>query len=453
MKKSNANASDVQDVSADTLRDPLDTARPIRWGAIVLIAGLGAVIAWAALAPLDQGVPAQGVISIEMRRKTLQHQTGGVVKSVLVKEGDWVKAGQTLMVLDDTFSRANYDAVRTGYLSARAAQSRLLAEQGPAESLAFEADLRALLGEAAFKGVAANQVQLFEARRASLAADLSAMERSLEGLGAQLAGSQQSLANRLAQAQLQEQQVAAVRDLAGEGYASRNQLLQLEQSQTELRVSIGDLRANQERLKAAIAETRQRVLQRRSEYLREVSTQLAEVRKDVDGGAERLRSAAMDLARVEIRSPVDGQVVGLAVTDAGGVISPGQKITDVVPRDEALLVDAKIPPHIIDKVSLGMAAEVRFSTFANTPQLVVQGTIVSLSSDALAETGPMGPMSMGSYYLARIQLTAEGMKKLNGHVMRPGMPAEVLVRLGERTMLQYLLHPLTKRIAASMKEE
>jgi protease secretion system membrane fusion protein len=177
---------------------------------------------------------------------------------------------------------------------------------------------------------------------------------------------------------------------------------------------------------------------------------LADVRREVQSGQEKLKAVTEELARTQIRSPVDGQVIGMAVSSVGGVVSPGQRLMDIVPQGEALLVDAKIPPHIIDKVHTGQTVEVRFSTFANSPGLVLDATLLSLSSDVVNEQTPMG---MQMYYLARVQISPKGTAALGSRVMQPGMPAEVLIKTGERTFMTYLLHPLTKRIAASMKEE
>ena len=266
------------------------------------------------------------------------------------------------------------------------------------------------------------QVQLFNARRAAYRAQVGGMAEMIE--------------SRKAQAAFQTQQVQSIRELAKEGYASRNQLLQLEQSQAELRTSLTDLQTNYARVQ--------------QEYVKELSAQLADVRKEVQSGQEKLQAVTDELSRTQLRSPVEGQVVGMTVTSTGGVVTPGQRLMDIVPKGEALLVDAKIPPHVIDKVRAGESVDVRFSSFSNSPQLVLDGRLVSLSSDVISEQTAAGVMS---YYLGRVEITPEGIKELGKRVMQPGMPAEVLIKTGERSLLTYLMHPLTKRLAASMKEE
>ncbi|MCX7169732.1 MAG: HlyD family efflux transporter periplasmic adaptor subunit, partial [Proteobacteria bacterium] len=190
-----------------------------------------------------------------------------------------------------------------------------------------------------------------------------------------------------------------------------------------------------------------RAIQRSQEYRKEVDTQLSEVRREVQADAEKYKASTQELGRTVIRAPSEGQVLGLTVQSVGAVVGPGQKLMDIVPKNETLLLEAKVPPHLIDKVHAGLEVDVRFSSFAHSPSLVVQGKLESISSDLLSEQN-------GSvYYLARISITPEGMKELGNRQMQAGMPAEVVIKTGERTVLTYLLHPLFKRMAASMKEE
>jgi protease secretion system membrane fusion protein len=446
-----AGGNDITDVEpAHALDDHGDTNKPIRMGFWVLIVGFGAFVLWAVLAPLDEGVSASGLVSIASKRKTIQHMNGGVVHDVLVKEGQMVKAGDVLIELDEGVSKANFESVRQNYMGQRAAESRLLAEQQGLAQIAFHPDLIKSASDPLVAQHMQTQTQLFHSRRSALEAELQAAQENIEGLRAQFASTTLMLQNRKEQAALQSKQVASIRELADLGYAPRNQLLQLEQSQSELMSLMADLQGNLNRIQRSQAEVSQRIQQRRQEYLKEVSTQLADVRREVQSGQDKLRAVTEELARTQIKTPVDGQVIGMAVSSVGGVVTPGQRLMDVVPLGESLLIDAKIPPHIIDKVHKGQSVEVRFSTFANSPGLVLDATLVSLSSDVVNEQTPMGTQM---YYLARVEVTPKGTQQLGARTLQPGMPAEVLIKTGERTFLTYLLHPLTKRIAASMKEE
>jgi membrane fusion protein, protease secretion system len=195
---------------------------------------------------------------------------------------------------------------------------------------------------------------------------------------------------------------------------------------------------------------RQRMIGRQQDYRKEVDQQLADVSREVDADRAKFHALSDDLQRTDIRSPATGQVVGLTVQTVGGVIGPGQKLMDIVPDDEQLIVEAKVAPNLIDRVHAGLPVDMRFNSFANSPQLVVQGKVLSVSRDLLSEQ--VG-QTMQQYYLSRVTVTPEGHKELGKRVLQAGMPVEVVFKTGERSMLTYLLHPLTKRIAASMKEE
>ncbi|MEN9315191.1 MAG: hypothetical protein RIS35_1584 [Pseudomonadota bacterium] len=427
-----------------------DTRKPIRLGLWVLLVGFGGFLLWAGLAPLDEGVAAPATVSIETKRRMIQHMNGGVVKDVPVKEGQVVKAGDTLIELGSSGVRANFESVRQSYMAQRAAESRALAELFGKPTIEFHADLRAGDDDPVIRQHMATQTQLFTARKLALEAEMNAARESIHGFEAQIAGITAMLESRQTQAKLQAEQIGNVKALADEGYAPTNQLLQLQQQQAELRSTIADLTANRERARQSIAETRMRMVQRTQDYRKEASAQLADVRREVQALEERLQAASEELERVVIKSPVDGQVVGLAISAIGGVVTPGQKLMDIVPKGETLVLDAKIPTHVIDRVRVGAVTDVRFSAFAHSPQLVVEGRLVSVSGDALTEQQGAATMS---YYLGRVEITPDGLHKLGARVMQPGMPAELLIRGGERTLLTYLLHPLTKRVAAAMREE
>jgi protease secretion system membrane fusion protein len=412
--------------------------------------GFGLFLAWAAWAPLDEGVVAPATVSVEMRRKTIQHLQGGVIKEVAVGEGQRVKSGDTLVVLDDATVRATFEAVRQNYLSQRALESRLLAEAAGKGSIGFHPDLQKADDPVAQKLMAV-QRQVLASRQAALRAEMEAAQQSIAGYDSQAAGYQRMLTSRRQQAEIQSRQLASLQALSAEGYAPRNQALQMEQQQAEIMAALNDLEKNIQGAKSAALEVRLRMTQRQQENLREVSSLLAEVRKEVQANQERLAAITADLERMVIKSPVDGQVVGLVLAQAGGgVVTPGQKLMDIVPEGETLLLDAKVPPHVIDRIQAGEQAEVRFSAFANSPTLVVHGHLVSLAGDAMTEQ--VGA-AMVTYYLARVEITPEGMKALGGRQLQPGMLAEVLIKTGERSLLTYMLHPLLKRVAAAMTEE
>jgi protease secretion system membrane fusion protein len=437
----------VSDVQAK-FSDEVHSGRAGRVGLWALGLGFGGFLLWAGLAPLDEGVPAQGIVAIDTKRKTVQHPSGGIVKEVLVREGDRVKEGQLLIRLDEASARANFEVSRQRYLGLRAMEGRLQAEQRGLPRILIHPDVTAELGDPQIRQMVATQEQLFESRRAGLRADLQAFDENVQGQLSLIQGYEDMAVNRKGQQALLSEELGNTRGLVAEGYAPRNRQLELERMVADVRSTLAELQANTLRAKRAVGEVKQRAISRQQDYRKEVETQLVDAGREVQGEAEKFRAVQGDLGRVEIKSPVAGQIVGLAVQTVGAVVGSGQKLMDVVPVDQSLLLEARVAPHLIDRVHEGLPVDVRFSSFAHSPQLVVDGKVVSISADLLTD-----PQSGQGYYLARVAVTADGKLKLGHRQLQPGMPVEVIFRTGERSMLTYLLSPLTKRLAASMKEE
>ena len=425
-----------------------DLGRAGRIGLWALGIGFGGFLLWAAFAPLDEGIPSQGHVAIDTKRKSVQHLTGGIIKEVLIGEGDQVKEGQLLIKLDDAAAKANFESVRQRYLGMRASQGRLMAEQNGQNTITFHPDLLAAARDPLIRQQTLNQEQLFQSRKAALRADLQGIEESIQGQQGLVQSYEGMSGNRRNQLALLNEELGNTRGLVKEGYVPRNRQLELERQVSESSTAIAELQGNAIRAKRTVAELRQRAIVRQQEYRKEVESQLADVTREALSDSGKFLALQDELARTEIRSPASGQVVALAIQTVGGVIAPGQKLLDVVPANESLLLETRVPPNLIDSVKAGMPVDVRFSSFARSPQLVVQGKVVSISADLLTD-----PQNGIAYYLARVALTPEGLKMLGKRQMQPGMPVEVVLRTGERSMLTYLLHPLTKRIAASMNEE
>jgi protease secretion system membrane fusion protein len=455
-KLSAQKSAPVEDVNAKgmgeeeaSLRASSDTAGIGRKGLWVLGLGLGGFLLWAGLAPLDEGVPTAGVVSIDTKRKQVQHLSGGIVKEVLVREGDVVKQDQVVLRLDEALTKANFESIRQRYLGLNAMQSRLQAEQVGADKVVFSPEVLAAAADPFIAQQVNNQRQLFDSRRQALRADLQTLQESMQGTRAQREAAQGVEVQRQRQLAILREELTHIRDLVKEGYAPRNRQLEIERQVADVQAALADLNGNMLRASSAIAEMTQRSLARQSEYRKEVESQLADVSREVQADAEKFNALKADLQRMDIRSPADGQVVSLAVQTVGAVVQPGQKLMDIVPERQVLLLEAQIPPHLIDKVQAGLPTDIRFNTFAHSPQLVVEGKVISVSGDLL--TDPANPQI--SYFLARLEVTDEGMKTLGNRQMQAGMPAEVVIKTGSRSMLTYMLNPLTKRLAGSMKEE
>jgi len=423
-----------------------------RKGAAILLCGLVGFVLWAVFAPLDEGVPTEGIISVESNHKVVQHLTGGMVSALQVHEGQEVHAGDVLFKLDAQASKARYEEVWQRYAGLRAQEDRLRAEQSHRAVIDFHPDLTREQQDPLIQQQMRNQSQLLFARTSALAADIAGKKESIAGYHALIEGYRGVLSSHEAQLRLLEDQLQGVRALAAEGYAPRNQQNDLEQRVAALYGDRANTQANITRAQRAILELQQQINQRNQTEQKEIDADMAQVKLQVEADAQKVLALRQELGRTEIRSPAAGQVVGLQVHTVGAVIQPGQKLMDIVPSGEALIVDAQIPPHLIDKIHVGQAADIRFSTFANSPQLLAEGQLKSVSKDLLSKPAATVEGSQ-SYYLARVMLTDKGMHALQGRQLQPGMPVQVVIKTGERTLWNYLMHPLSKRLAASMKEE
>ena len=287
---------------------PSNTGRAARIGLWTLGVGFGGFLLWAALAPLDEGVPSHGMVTIDTKSKPVQHLTGGIVKQVMVREGDVVKEGQTLLELDEAVARSNYEAVRQRYLGLRAMQGRLIAEQTGAAKVEFHPDLKAAASDPLIRTHMQTQEMLFQSRRAALKADLQGIEEGIQGQQALLQAYEGMSANRRSQLALLQDELKNTRELVKEGYAPRNRQLELERAQAENQTSIAETQGNIMRARHSISEFRQRAIARQQEYRKEVETQLSDITREVQSDVEKLVAVKADLERMEIKSPAAGQV-------------------------------------------------------------------------------------------------------------------------------------------------
>lgn len=433
----------------EELGEVADTKRPLRNGLRILAVFFGGFVLWAAFAPLDEGVPTPGLVSVATKRKPIQHLSGGILEDVYVREGQLVNAGQVLARLNDGVARTNFEAARQHYMGLQAMESRLVAAQTFASEIKFPADVLNSTDPMVQEQVA-NQRSLFASQRAGLEAELSAMAEAIAGQRAMAEAYKSNLEMRREQYASLLEDMNGIRDLAAEGYIPRARERELQRQLAGAQGSIAELSGNLSRTYRAIAELESKIIQRRQAYREQSETMLASIRLELQADREKFKATSEELARTMIRAPVSGQVVGLQLQAKGAVLQPAQKLMDIVPSDEELLIETKVEPNLVDRVKDGQLVEVQFSAFANSPSIVAEGRIKTVSRDLLAEQTPNG---VQAFYTVQIGITREGMAELGKREMRPGMPVEVIIKTGERTLLQYLFQPLTKRLAGAMKEE
>lgn len=432
----------------EEFRDAIDTRKPLRVGLRVLALGFGGFLLWAAFAPLAEGVPTPGTVSVATKRKPIQHLTGGIIEEIFVREGQMVKEGQLLIQLNSSVARANFEAARQHYMGLQAMESRLIAVQSGAEDIKFPVEV-ATSTDPMVQQQVANQLSLFNSQKAGLQAEFAAMREAMLGQKAMVEAFKADLETKQEQYASLEDELAGIKDLVAEGYIPQAKERDLRRQLSGVRGAISQLNGNIDRTYRTIAEIQQKMIQRRQSSREQSETQLAGIRLELQADREKFKAASEELARTSIRASASGQVIGLQFQAKGAVVQPAQKLMDIVPSGEELVIETRIPPQYAERVKEGMIAEVQFSTFANSPSVVVDGKIRSISHDLLAEATPNGAVA---YYSSQVVITPEGLKKLGNRQLRPGMPVEIILKTGERTLLQYLLKPLTERFTGAMRE-
>jgi len=430
---------------ADVL--PLDERRYSRMGGWLLAVGFGGFLLWAGLAPLDKGVAVSGNVVVAGNRQAVQHPTGGVVQRLLVRDGDQVDAGQVLIRMDATQIRAQRESLFMQHLGAVASTARLEAERDGLADIVFPPAI-ASAGDPRVDSTLELQRQLLGSRRAALRLELDGLRESIAGSQALLDGLRAAKVHKDQQRTSMQAQLQGLRELAREGYVARNRLLENERLYAQLNGNIAEDLGTIGRTQRQLAELRLRAAQRSEEYQQDVRQQLADSRLKVEELGSRLSAVEFELAHSEIRAPAAGTVVGLDVFTEGGVISPGQVLMEIVPQDAPLLVDARAPVELVDKLQAGLDVELLFVAFNQSRTPRVNGKVTLVSADRLLDEKTGQP-----YYRLRVQVDDDGLRQLQGQQIRPGMPVEAFVRTGERSLLNYLFKPLTDRTHMALVEE
>lgn len=427
----------------------LDAARPAFWGMWLVIAGFGGFLLWSWLAPLDAGVVATGTVKVTSNRKAVQHLTGGTVDAILVREGDVVKKGQEVVRLDSLRAIAEQGAISAQYIVSKTVENRLEAERDGRDEVSYDPELLTRFqGDHRLIAAMDLQQRLLDTRRAGLAGEISILKENLAASAVQLKGLQQVYGARASQINFLNQELQGTRVLAAEGYVPRNRLLELERNNADLSANQAENLNNIARVRSQTTEIKLRILQRQHDYLKEVESQLTDTAKENTTLADRLRALDYEVTHTVIRSPIDGMVQSLSIATVGGIIQPGFKIMEIVPMNEPLQVDAMIPVQAIDKMVPGLDVDISFPAFnhARTPN--IPGRVKTVSADRLMDEESKQP-----FYLAQVEVTSDGMNLLGSNHIRPGMPASVTIKTGERNLMSYLLKPMLERVDSSFKEQ
>jgi protease secretion system membrane fusion protein len=341
IKKPTEPAADVITHDVEPLTVNTDAGAYAKLGWFIVLFGVIGFLLWASLAPLDKGVPLSGYVAKEGNRKTVQYPTAGIVQDILVHDGDVVKAGQVLVRMNDVQASSAMQSTLAQYIVVRATEARLAAELRGAKSVPFPPELAEYKDDPRVRENVELQTQLFNSRQLALQSELSGMSENIAGLSAQAQGLEESRESKKVQLGFLKEQLDNSRDLAKEGYIPRSRLLELERTYAQINGAISEDVGNAARARRQVAELNLRRIQRTQEYQKEVRGQLSDAHKEAEALAGRIKGQKYDVANVDVKSPVDGVVVGSNVFTKGGVVAPGAKMMEIVPSDDALVVEGQ----------------------------------------------------------------------------------------------------------------
>jgi HlyD family secretion protein len=407
--------------------------------AMVVVGGIGG---WATFTEISGAVVSSGTIVVETSTKLVQHREGGIVRDIRVKDGDVVEAGDLLISLDDTVTRANLSVITKQLTELTAQELRLEAERDDLSNIEWPDSRKAHLGD-----IERGQQLLLDARRNSKEGRKNQLEEQIRQFNRQTQGLEAQVEAKDSEIELIEEELADLGGLLNKQLVSKSRVTALRREKARLSGEYGDLIAQIARTKEAISERRIQILQIEESYRAEVLEQLQEVRSRIAQLEEQKIAAEDELTRVDIVASRNGYVHNLSVHTIGGVIAPGETVMQIVPREDQLIVEAQVRPVDIDQMSPGQRARVRFPSFdqRTTPELNAELLTVSADLNEDERTG-------NSYYVARLVIDEEELAKLGDKALVPGMPVETFLQTGDRTVLSYLVKPVTDQIAHALRE-
>ncbi len=419
----------------------------IAGGAVVLFL-TGGVGVWAGTMQIAGALIAPGTIVVNSNVKKIQHPTGGVVGQVYAHDGDRVRAGDLLVQLDDTVARANLAIVTKGLTELEARKARLSAERDRADTVSFPDDLLQRSDDPDVAPVLAAERKLFDLRRAARAGQKAQLRERIDQLGKEINGFTSQQASKEKEVTLIERELTGVRDLFQKNLVPMTRVTALERDGTRLDGERGQLIASVAQAKGKVAELNLQIIQVDEDASSDVAKEMRETDGKIGEYVERKIAAADQLKRTDIRSPQDGTVFQSTVHTVGGVIPAGEPIMLVVPDAEKLAVEARVNPQDIDKVQVSQPAVLRFSAFdaRTTPEISGKVTRVSADTTTDQRTGL-------SYYTIRIALDRDQTARLGNAKLVPGMPVDAFVQTGERTVMTYLMKPLSDQIVRAFREK
>ncbi|MDF1793330.1 MAG: HlyD family type I secretion periplasmic adaptor subunit [Thalassobaculaceae bacterium] len=422
--------------------------RPVLWiGYGILFLFFGVFGVWAAFAPLGSGAIAVGQVQVAGSQKTVQHLEGGIIKAIRVREGDIVKKGDILMVLEGTQATVNQGRLTQRTLSLKSEEARLLAERDDRTSIDFPEILTSLSGDAYVQSIIDGESRLFEGRRAAYRSQQGLLDKRVAKTREEIVALKAQQRSDRRQLEIIEEEITGVRELFEKGLERKPRLLALQREQASLQGSIDNREALMARAEQTIAETEFQRLTLQEQNRAEIETNLRDIQTQLRDLREQLVSADDTILRNTVRAPRSGKIYGLRFHTVGGVIGPAEPIMNIAPEDEELIVNARLQPTDIDVVQIGAPTTVRLTAYSQRTAKPIDGRVVGISPDVV-----MPPEGGAPYYEARIRLSAEMMKQHDVDLV-PGMPAMAIISTGDQTLLEYLISPLTRSLDTALREQ
>jgi HlyD family type I secretion membrane fusion protein len=404
------------------------------------------VLGIATLVPIDSGAMAPGMNQVENKRKTVQHLDGGIIRAIHVRDGSVVKAGQPIIILDDTNARMNVSVFQSQSDALRAERATLEAQLLGRGQIEFPADLLRRENDPLVASILRSQRAAFAARRDEVNGKKAQLSEQITQINNEIAGESAGATARAEQIKLLDAEIADVSKLLEKGYATKPRLLALQRAAAALRGEKSGIYADSAKLRARQSEVRLVSIQTEQDSATQAANALRTLQSELAQVEEKLLAAKQVLARTQIRAPVSGVVVGMRPTTIGGVIRPSEPLMDVVPNNGNLVIAARVSPRDVDSLHVGQKAVVRFDGSGARDAPVVEGTLQKLSADALSD------QRGGSYFEAEVGVPESAKRALPPELLRPGVPATVLIKTGRRTLMGYLFAPIMRARFNAIRE-
>ncbi|SDR33843.1 HlyD family type I secretion periplasmic adaptor subunit [Pseudovibrio sp. Tun.PSC04-5.I4] len=405
---------------------------------------------WASSAPMAGAIVASGSFVATGQNKIVQHFEGGIIKEILVKEGDVVSAGDVLVKLDETAAEANLERLTIRQARLQAIQARLSQEANGLKSLELPKDLLENSGEAKIKSIILNQLLTFKARMRKLQSEIDILTQGIAALKERIKGGKSQLVAVKRQAELFQEELDAKNKILSKGLIRKSDVLRIKRSLANLGGEQGRILSEIGDATERIARARAQIAKVENEASQSAVGELQVVNADLDDVREQIRAAKDVLKRVEILAPVRGIVVRMRYHTAGGVVESGKDLMEILPLQDELIIEASIQPTEIDNVKKGQKAMVRLTALNQRITPMLDAKVIYVSADALSSDNPMGPA--GDVYKAHIQLDREKMPSYLNFKATPGMPAEVYITTRDRTFFDYLMEPVRDSMSRAFRE-